>query len=425
VKTELLSDAKKRDEEDALSSFREKFLISDPEEIYLDGNSLGRMPKDAYELVNTVTEKQWGHNLIRSWNDGWYDKSIALGKKLAGLIGADQDEVVFCDNTSLNLYKLVYGALAYKTDRTKIISDVFNFPSDIYLLQGIKKAFNNRHEVVLIGNKKEIEPDLDELYAKIDTNTALVTLSHVVFKSAYMYDMREITKYAHSKGALVLWDLSHACGAVPIDLNDCNADMAVGCSYKYLNGGPGAPAFLYVKKELQGLIDSPVWGWFGDNKPFQFSLDYEPAQSIRKYMSGTPPIISLSAIEPGLDMILDAGIENIRNKSINQTEYLIQLTKELLFPLGFTLGSPINPDRRGSHVSICHPEAYRISSALIEPKNHKLKVIPDFREPDIIRMGITPLYTTFQEIFLSINRIREIIQSGEYKAYPLERNAVT
>ncbi|MFC2089793.1 kynureninase [Bacteroidota bacterium] len=422
---DFLSEAKHQDNEDALSAFRNRFIVNDPDVIYLDGNSLGRLPVETPALLNRVIDSEWGDRLIRSWNEGWYTKSLQLGKKLATLIGAKEEEVIFCDNTSQNLFKLMYGALKHQSDRSGIVSDVYNFPSDIYILQGIRSVFKNKHKIILTGRKDAVSPDISKLVEAIDENTALLTLSHVLFKSSYLYNMQEITAYAHSKGAMVLWDLSHSAGALPIYLNGCNADMAVGCSYKYLNGGPGSPAFLYVREDLQEKIESPVWGWFGEYNPFSFSLDYRPATGIRKYMTGTPPILSLSAVEPGLDMMLEAGMDNVRRKSILQTEYLIKITKALLFPLGFTLGSPEDPEQRGSHVSLCHDEGYRICKALIENRSGTTVVIPDFREPDNIRLGITPLYTSFHEIYHAIDRIREIVVTEEFKRFPSERDAVT
>ncbi len=413
------------DDEDILSSFRNAFVIDDQDLIYLDGNSLGRLPRATAAILQKTTEEEWGKQLIRSWNESWYEKAMHLGRKMAALIGAKEEEVIFCDNTSQNLFKLMYGALRYNKKRSGIVSDVYNFPSDIYLLQGLRSVFDDRHRIILTGNRDEIAPDPDQLFSAIDEDTALVTLSHVLFKSSCLYDMKEITAYAHSKGALVLWDLSHSAGAVPVDLNGCNADLAVGCSYKYVNGGPGSPAFLFVRKDLQDKIESPVWGWFGEHNPFAFSLDYQPATGIRKYMTGTPPILSLNAIEPGLDLLLEAGMEKVREKSLRQTGFLISMTEAVLFPLGFSLGSPKNQEERGSHVSIKHPEAYRICKALIEGRQNAVRVIPDFREPDNIRLGIAPLYTSFHEIYRALERIQEIVETKEYLDYPSSRDAVT
>lgn len=413
------------DSSDPLAQYRKRFKIKEANLIYLDGNSLGRLPKETSTLISKVVEDQWGRRLIRSWNEGWYELSLQLAGKLASIVGAKPGEVIFTDSTSQNLFKLITGALRLNKKRTKIVSDVYNFPSDIYLLQGIKDLFGDRHKIVLSGTPDAVEVDYDELFSAIDEDTALVTLSHVVFKSAFMYDMQKVTDHAHEKGALVLWDLSHSVGAAPVKLNDCNADLAVGCSYKYLNGGPGAPAFLYVREDLQEKIQSPVWGWFGEENPFDFGLDYRPAKGIRKFLAGTPPVLSLSAIEPALDIILEAGMDEIRKKSIKQTNYLLDLAKTSLFPLGFSSGSPENPENRGSHISLKHPEAYRICKAMIDPKVGNYSVIPDFREPDNIRLGITPLYTSYQEIYEAVLLIEEIVRKGIYENYSVERDEVT
>jgi kynureninase len=417
--------AQSLDSSDPLSSFRNRFVIDDPSLIYLDGNSLGRLPQKTREILNNVMDNQWGKRLINSWNEGWYGLSSRLGEKLAPIVGAKPEEVLFTDSTSHNLFKLITGALRFQEGKTKIVSDVFNFPSDIYLLQGVNDLFRNKYEIVLAGKPDATEMNLSGLFDAIDGNTALVTLSHVLFKSAYLYPMKEVTEYAQNKGALVLWDLSHSVGALPIGLNGCNADLAVGCSYKYLNGGPGAPAFLYVREDLQDKISSPVWGWFGEKNPFEFKLDYRPAPGIRKYLAGTPPVISMSAIEPALDIILEAGMDKIREKSIRQTEYLLELTDALLMPLGFSIGSPRDSKMRGSHISIRHDEAYRICKAMIDPGTRGYSVIPDFREPDNIRLGITPLYTSFEEIYRAVRLIEEIIKSGIYQAYSVNRDTVT
>ena len=419
------TDAQSLDAGDPLIRFRHHFRIDDPKLIYLDGNSLGRLPVRALEILNNVVNYQWGNRLIRSWNEGWYELSSRLGNKLAPIVGAKPGEVIFTDSTSQNLFKLITGALRFQPEKLKIVSDVFNFPSDIYLLQGVNEMFGNRYSIVLAGNPEAVEMDFDELCSAIDENTALVTLSMVVFKSAFMYNMKQVTEYAHSKGALVLWDLSHAAGAVPVRLNDCNADLAVGCSYKYLNGGPGAPAFLYVREDLQEKIPSPVWGWFGEENPFEFGLNYRPAKGIRKFLAGTPPVLSLSAIEPALDIILEAGIENIREKSIKQTEYLLYLAGQLLFSLGFSSGSPSEPEKRGSHISLRHPDAFRICKALVDPAIEGYSVIPDFREPDNIRLGITPLYTSYEEIYMAVKKMEVIVKGNQFLNYPEERDAVT
>lgn len=416
--------AKQQDKTDVLHAFRHEFVI-DEKTIYLDGNSLGRLPKKTAEAIENATNKQWGQNLIESWNKHWYFMPQELGNQIAQIIGASADEVLVCDNTTTNLYKLVFAALKYQTTKNRVVSDIFNFPSDLYILQGIKNQLRQKTEIVLAQSKDGILIDTDDLKSKIDKNTALVILSFVSFKSSYLYNAEEITQYAQQKGALVLWDLSHATGVVPINLNQINADLAVGCTYKFLNSGPGAPAFLYIRKSLQQYFESPVWGWFGHQNPFEFNLKYKAADGIQKFLSGTPPILSLMAIETGVEMILRAGMQNIRNKSIKQSEYLIFLLNAKLKKYRFSLGSPQNFNERGSHVSLIHQEAYRICQALISPHNSTIKIIPDFREPNIIRIGIAPLYTTFDEIWQTVERIIEIIVNGEYKQFSTTRNAVT
>lgn len=417
--------AKQLDRDDPLKKFRNRFFIADENTIYLDGNSLGRLPEKTKNLLSDVVEKQWGSDLIESWNKKWYTKSEKLGHKIGRIIGALEGEVIITDSTSVNLYKLVHAALKFQKGRKKIVSDVFNFPTDIYILQGIIKDFGNDYELVLARAQDEISIDLNDLKAKIDDSTACVVLSLVAFKSSFLYDACEITNWAHEKGALILWDLSHAAGAIPIELNKINADLAVGCTYKYLNGGPGSPSFLYVRNDLQERLFSPVQGWFGDDDPFKFNLEYQPAIGIQKFLAGTPPVLSQMAIEPGVDLILEAGLENIYQKSILQTEYLLFLTEEFLPDLGFEFGSPLESKKRGSHISLKHPEAYRICQALIHPPKQKKKVIPDFREPDNIRLGITPLYTSFTEIHQTVERLREIIRDKEFMSFSTLRKGVT
>jgi kynureninase len=413
------------DQKDPLGRFRERFYIPESDTIYLDGNSLGRLPLATRENIIKVTDAQWGTRLIRSWNEGWYQKPAELSRKLALIIGAGEEEVITGDSTSINLYKLASAALKRQRGRKKIVSDELNFPTDLYVLQGITAHSGEDYKLELVPSRNGMTMEPEDLHKAVDEDTALVVLSHVAFKSAFMYDMKEVTALAHSKGALILWDLSHAAGAVPVDLNDCNADMAVGCTYKYLNGGPGAPAYLFVRKELQDELSSPVWGWFGDANPFDFELQYRASVGIRKFMVGTPPILSMEAVSAGLDIVIEAGMDNIRRKSELQGEYLLYLFNTLLKAHGFSLGSPTEKECRGSHVSLRHPEAYRICKALIEPRESPVKVIPDFRAPDNIRMGITPLYTTFGEIHAAAERMQRIVKGKEYLGFSDEKYIVT
>jgi kynureninase len=420
-----LDHAHQLDAQDPLKNYREQFVLPDPNLIYLDGNSLGALPKATPNRLTEVIQKEWGGRLIRSWNEGWYDRSQKIAAQIAKLIGARPDEVIVTDSTSANLFKLAYGALKLKSDRHSIISDTLNFPSDIYLLQGLIRLFGDKHQLQLARSEDEQSVTLDELDRLIDEDTALLTLSHVVFKSAFMYNMKAITEKVHQKGGLVLWDLSHSAGAVPVDLNGANADLAVGCTYKYLNGGPGSLAFLYVRKDLQEQLESPIWGWFGEANPFEFGLDYRPAEGIRKFLAGTPPMLSLSAIEPAVAMLVEAGMDAIRQKSTELTRYMIDLYKQELASLGYRMGSPEQDEQRGSHVSLKHPEAYRICKALIDPELMGKSVIPDFREPDNIRMGVTPLYTSFMDVFQAIEQLRVIVKDKLYEKYSAEKDEVT
>jgi kynureninase len=414
--------AQQLDSQDPLASYREQFVINDSDLIYLDGNSLGRMPKTAAERATQIVDEEWGNDLIRGWNKGWWEAPSRVGDKIGQLIGAASGQVLVSDTTSINLFKLATSAVTLQPNKTRIITDTFNFPSDLYILQGIQQNLGNRHEIIRIGaTDNDITPDISQLESAINENTALVTLSHVAFKSGYIYDMRPITELAHAKGALVLWDLSHSVGSVPIALDACNADLAIGCTYKYLNGGPGAPAFLYVNKNIQEKLSSPIWGWWGQTKPFDFGLDFTPAPGVQRFLVGTQPMISLLTMEASLDLILNTGMDAIRAKSILMTDYASFLTDSLLAPLGFSLGSPRDSAQRGSHISIRHADGYRINRALIEEMN----VIPDFREPDNIRLGFAPLYTSFTEIWEGFDRIKRVMEEKRFKKYTRQKLTVT
>ncbi len=413
--------ARRLDAEDELASYREAFVSAEPDLIYLDGNSLGRLPRQVTERVEAVVEQEWGRNLIRGWNAGWYQASSRTGDKIGRLVGAASGQVVVCDSTSVNLFKLVMVALAMRPGRERIVSDVLNFPSDLYVIQGCMRLLGNQHHLHLVPSADGVAVDPQSLRVAVDERTALVTLSHVVFKSGFLHDVAAVTERAHQVGALVLWDLSHSVGVVPIDLDGWGVDLAVGCTYKYLSGGPGAPAFLYVRRALQESALPPIWGWFGQQAPFSFELDYQPAAGVARFLVGTPPVLSLLAMDSALDVALQAGIERIRQKSVRLTSYLVFLADTVLAPLGFTLGSPRDSARRGSHVSVRHPEGYRINRALIE----EMRVLPDFREPDHIRLGLAPLYTSFAEVWEAIDRLRRVVVEGRYRRYPAERLPVT
>jgi kynureninase len=414
--------AENMDSNDPLASYRASFVITDPDLVYLDGNSLGRLTQTILDRVQQVTEQEWGTDLIRAWNENWWEAPVRIGEKIARLVGAAPGQVIACDTVSVNLFKLASAALALRPDRTRIVTDMLNFPSDLYILQGLVHSLGGKHTILRIGSLDgDVTPDLDSLAAAIDDSTALLTLSHVTFKSGYLYDMKAFTEMAHHHGALVIWDLSHSAGAVPVILDACNADFAIGCTYKYLNGGPGAPAFMYIRKELQEQVVSPICGWWGQNTPFAFGLDYLPAPGVTRFLTGSQPILSLLAMEAALDPLLEAGLERLRAKSLLLSEYLIYLSDTLLSPLGFHLGSPRTPERRGSHISLHHPEGYRINRALIEEMN----VLPDFREPDNLRLGLTPLYTSFSEVWQGVDRIRQVVAGKLFEKYQVQRLTVT
>lgn len=409
------------DAADDLAGMQQAFVNLEPDMIYLDGNSLGRLPRATVDLTDDLVRRQWGGRLIRGWNEGWFELPERIGAKIARLVGAAPDEVIVADSTSVNLFKLVVAALRAQRGRMRIISDDLNFPSDLYILQGAVDLLGSEHEIALAYSADGIHGPVETILSLLDHNTALLTLSHVTFKSGFLYDMKALTAAAHAVGALTIWDLSHSVGAVPIDLNGSGVDLAVGCCYKYLNGGPGAPAFLYIRRDLQERLINPISGWMGQRDLFNFDLDYAPAAGLRRFLTGTPPIMSLALIEPGVDLVLAAGIERLRAKSIAQTEYLIELWQQRLAPLGYTLNSPRDPARRGSHVSLGHPAGLGIDLALI----NELNVLPDFRTPDNIRLGITPLYTSFRDIYIAVERLAQAVTEQRYLNYQSNRPTVT
>lgn len=416
-----LDRARRLDAADPLAPFRSRFVLPDPSLIYLDGNSLGRLPTASAARLQQEIQQEWAEQLIRGWNRGWYEAPERIGERIAPLIGAAPGQVVVSDSTSVNLYKLVHAALALRPDRHRIVSSTFNFPTDLYVVQGCIAAAGHRHRLDLVASEDEIHLPTEEVIAAIDEETALVTLSHVAFKSGFLHDGARISAAAREAGALILWDLSHSVGAVPVDLDGWGADMAVGCTYKYLNGGPGAPAFLYVAHAIQAACRSPIQGWFGQQAPFDFDLAYHPAPGVRRFLVGTPPVLSLAAIEPALDLHHEAGMEPIRRKSVALSEFLLDLFDRRLVPLGFSLGSPRNADHRGSHLSLRHSDAYRICRALIE----EVGVLPDFRAPDHIRLGLAPLYLGFEQLHEAVVRLEQVVREDLHLRYPSARLSVT
>ena len=401
------------DAHDPLAPFRDRFVVPDPALIYLDGNSLGRLPKATAARAADLITHQWGTQLIRSWNTGWLTAPQRIGAKIAHLLGADPDEVILADSTSINLFKLAVAALRARPGRTRILTDDLNFPSDLYVVQGAIDLLGGMHHLEILPSPDGIHGPADRLAAACDAQTALLMLSHTAFKSGYVYDLAALTAAAHAAGALVLWDLSHSVGAVPLDLHTAQVDLAIGCTYKYLNGGPGAPAFLYVRRDLQAALDNPIPGWMGQQEVFSFAPTYRPAADIRRFLTGTPPVLSLALVEPGVDLLLEAGMAQVHAKAVRQTEYVLELWAAVLAPLGFRLQSPRAASCRGSHVALAHREGLGIDLALI----NELQVVPDFRPPETIRLGIAPLYTSYQELHTAVMRLRQVVEERRYEKY--------
>ena len=408
------------DAADHLRPFADRFVPIDPDLIYLDGNSLGRLPAATVPHLQEVVDHEWGARLVRSWPDRWWELADAVGSQIAPLVGADPAEVIVTDSTSVAILKLTVAALKARPNRTRIVTDDFNFPTDVYATQAAADLVGDRG-IVIVPSVDGVHGPVDDIIAALDEDTALLTLTHVAFKSGYRYDMERLTRAAHSVGALVLWDLSHSVGAVPIDLDGAGADLAVGCTYKYLNGGPGSPAFLYVNKQIATEVDNPFSGWWGHASPFAFDLDYTPASSIRRFQTGTMPILSLAGVETGVALTAEAGIEDLRAKSIGLSESFIEQSRTHLEPLGFELASPRDANRRGSHISLRHPDGWRIVRAMIE----HAAIIPDFREPDNLRFGFTPLSTSYTDLHTAVVRIVNLMAADLPQTYPQTRSTVT
>jgi kynureninase len=390
------------DATDRLAPLREAFVL--PEGIvYLDGNSLGALPRGAAPRLAAVAEEEWGRGLIRSWNShDWIGAPLRLGARIAPLIGAQAEEVVVADSTSVNLFKLVVGALTLRPGRTTILTEPGNFPTDLYVLQGVEALLGARVRVKTV--------DRSDLAGALDDDVALVVLTHVHYKSAERWPMTAITRLAHAKGALMLWDLSHSAGALAVDLNGANADLALGCGYKYLNGGPGAPSFAFVAQRHQSALAQPIWGWMGHAAPFDFSDDYAPAAGLRRQLVGTPSILALAALEAGLAVFEGLDMVAVEAKALAMGEVLIDLVETQCAGMGLELASPRDGALRGSHVSFARPEGYAIMQALIARG-----VVGDFRAPDILRFGLTPLYLRFVDLWDAVGRLREVLASGEFQ----------
>ena len=393
-----LESALARDAEDRLAPHRDAFALPDGV-IYLDGNSLGALPRNVAARVASTLEREWGHGLIRSWNEaGWIDLPARVGARIAPLIGADPACVVAADSTTVNLFKTVSAALALRPDRRRIVTETRNFPTDNYIAEGVIRQCGGRHELVHAA-------DADAVIDCLDADTAVLMLSHVNYRDGAVHDMAGLTRAAHDAGALVIWDLAHSAGVLPLDLAGCDVDFAVGCGYKFLNGGPGAPAFLYAAERHHGGFAQPLSGWFGHADPFGFDPHYRPAGDITQYLCGTPPVISMVALEAALGLWDKVDLRDVHAKSQALTDFFIELVEARCAGHGLTLVSPRDAARRGAQVSLSHPTAgYAIISALIADG-----VIGDFRAPDILRFGFAPLYTRFADVWHAVDRLAAIL----------------
>lgn len=397
-------DPRPLDSADPLASFRDRFVVGDPAIVYLDGNSLGRLPHAAAEQVRRVVAEEWGRELIRGW-DHWLDEPLRVGDLLATeVLGARRGEVIVSDSTTVNFYKLALAALSARPGRAVVITDRSNFPTDRYVLEGLA----DRHglEIDWLAADPVEGPRADDVEAALARHpgaVALVTLSHVSYRSAAIADMAAISGLARDAGALSLWDLSHSAGSIEVALTTTGADLAVGCTYKYLNGGPGAPAWLYVRDGLQDELRNPIQGWFGQRDQFAMGQGYDPEPGIRGWLTGTPGILGLAAAEAGIRLVAEAGLPAIRAKGMALTSYAIALVDERLARHGFTVGSPRDAGRRGAHVAIRHQRAKELTAALIGRG-----VIPDFREPDTIRFGLSPLTTSFADVAAGVEALEAL-----------------
>ncbi len=392
------------DAADPLAALRERFVFAADDPIYLDGNSLGRLPVATRDRLQALVG-EWGERLVSGWPD-WIDAPVRVGDLLAEtVLGAQPGEVVVADSTTVNLYKLCGAVLAGSAGA--LVTDVGNFPTDRYVLEGLAEAHGR--ELRLVAGPEEVAAEED---------VALVVLSHVDYRTGELADMARLTAEIEAD---VVWDLSHSAGAVPIELREAGVQLAVGCTYKYLNAGPGAPAFLYVARERQAQLRSPIWGWFAQREQFAMERAYDPEPGIRRFLAGTPPILELAAVEEGVRLTADAGIAAIRAKSIALTELIVALHDAWLAPLGFSLGSPRDPSLRGSHVSLRHAEAWPVCRALIE----RAAVIPDFRGPDVVRFGVAPLYTRHVDVWDALDRLRALMARGEHRQVDAAPGRVT
>ena len=406
------------DEADPLASLLAESIVTEPDLLYLDGNSLGRLTQRARRRLLQLIDDEWAGGLVRSW-ESWIDLPTEVGDVLARhLLGAQPGEVVVGDSTTVDLYKAASAAIAARPGARAVVTDDDNFPTDRYVLEGL--AARHGLEYREVPSDTLDGPDAEAIAAALD-GAALLCLSHVAYGSAALADMGGLTALAHEHGALALWDLSHSVGSVPVKLAATGADLAVGCTYKYVSGGPGAPAFTYVRRELQDVLRQPIWGWFGRRDQFAMAPGYAPVDGIRSWLTGSPAVLGLACVEAGVGLLAEAGIERLRAKGMALTSLIVDLADAWLAPLGFTLTSPRAAERRGSHVALAHPDAWRISQALIEVAG----VVPDFRAPDRIRLGPAPIATRFIDVWDALDRLRRLVESGAHERHVPASRRVT
>ncbi|MGI8493315.1 MAG: kynureninase [Acidimicrobiales bacterium] len=396
-------DALALDGADPLAACRGDFVIHDGAPIYLDGNSLGRPPAATVAAVSQALA-EWGRRLVGGWED-WIDLPAAVGDRVGALIGAAPGQVLVCDSTTVNLYKLAAGALASLPQRTTIVADANDFPTDRYVLAGLAEATGRQLRLVP-GDAVE-GLDLDALDGALDETVALLCLSHVNYRSAARSDMASVTSIAHEVGALVCWDLCHSAGALPVQLDSDGVDLAVGCTYKYLNAGPGAPAFAYVSRALQGQLRQPIWGWFSQADQFEMGPEYRAASGVARYQTGTPPVLGLVAVDSSAAHLAGVGIDRLWAKSEMLTALMVDLVATRLAGSGVSLASPADPSRRGAHVSLAHPSARELCETLISSG----KVVGDFRTPDVLRLGPAPAYTRFVDVWDAFDAIADALST--------------
>ncbi|AZO38342.1 kynureninase [Mesorhizobium sp. M2A.F.Ca.ET.037.01.1.1] len=398
-----LAEVEAMDAADPLRPLRDRFVLPEGV-IYLDGNSLGAASINVFNEIETAAKQEWAQDIIRAWNTaGWFDMPVQLGDRLGRLIGAAPGQTVVCDTTSINIYKVLHAALAMRPDRSVIVAEGDSFPTDLYMAEGVSST---RPGAVLRLEGVDA-PTIEEL---IDDRVAVILVNHVNYKSGRLRDMAALTRKAHDAGALIVWDLCHTAGALPVDLDGSNADFAIGCTYKYLNGGPGAPAFIYAATRHHHDISQPLSGWWGHARPFAFEQGYAAGTGIRRFLCGTQPMLSMRALKGSLDLWDEVDMTAVREKSVALTDLFIRLVEARCGAFGLELESPRNGAERGSQVSFAHPHGYQVMRALIERG-----VIGDFRAPSTVRFGFTPLYVGYRDVWAAVEVLEDILRTSAWQ----------